>query len=198
MLGLVCQWNGADLDLIPFFCVFNLVWTTIFLETWKRKCATLAFQWGTVNVDKFEEPRAEFHGEEGKLLERNKVTGRLEPKYSQRKRLIQFYCVSVPVLSICLVVSILAMLSYFYTRESTLSFYHENKTIFTWLLSRLPTIVYGLVIYLLDIVYRKIAIFLNDWGMSAHQNLLTLCSNNCGNHLLAFMLYVIPKYCLEK
>ena len=29
------------------FAIFNLIWTTLFLESWKRKCATMAYHWGT-------------------------------------------------------------------------------------------------------------------------------------------------------
>ena len=30
-----------------FFAIFNLFWTTLFLEAWKRKCNAKAFHWGT-------------------------------------------------------------------------------------------------------------------------------------------------------
>lgn len=29
------------------FAIFNLFWTTLFLEFWKRKCSSKAFRWGT-------------------------------------------------------------------------------------------------------------------------------------------------------
>ena len=52
-----------------FFSVFNIVWTTFFLEVWKRNSATFAYTWGTIGIDDFEEARAAYHGELG----RNKV-----------------------------------------------------------------------------------------------------------------------------
>ena len=52
-----------------FFSVFNIVWTTLFLEVWKRNAATFAYKWGTIGTDDFEEARAAYHGELG----RNKV-----------------------------------------------------------------------------------------------------------------------------
>lgn len=33
---------------LVFFCVFNLLWVTVFLEVWKRKCSELAYVWGTL------------------------------------------------------------------------------------------------------------------------------------------------------
>jgi len=50
---------------VVLFCVFNLIWSTIFLEAWKRKTAELAYLWGTINMEQFEEPRASFYGELG-------------------------------------------------------------------------------------------------------------------------------------
>lgn len=52
-----------------FFSVFNIVWTTFFLEVWKRNSATFAYKWGTIGTDDFEEARPSYHGELG----RNKV-----------------------------------------------------------------------------------------------------------------------------
>ena len=52
-----------DVSLRLFFCVFNLVWTTLFLEAWKRESASLAYKWGTLGQDKFEECRAAYYGE---------------------------------------------------------------------------------------------------------------------------------------
>ncbi len=48
-----------------FFSVFNIVWTTFFLEVWKRNSATFAYKWGTIGTDDFEEARPEYHGELG-------------------------------------------------------------------------------------------------------------------------------------
>ena len=32
------------------FSVFNVIWSTIFLELWKRRCSTLAYSWGTLDM----------------------------------------------------------------------------------------------------------------------------------------------------
>lgn len=52
-----------DVSLRLFFCVFNLIWVTVFIEAWKRESASLAYTWGTHGQDKFEECRAAFYGE---------------------------------------------------------------------------------------------------------------------------------------
>ena len=56
-----------DVSLRVFFCVFNLVWVTLFLEAWKRNSASLAYTWGTINTHKFEEARPAYYGELGEF-----------------------------------------------------------------------------------------------------------------------------------
>ena len=88
----------SDMDLVIFFSFFNLIWATIFLESWKRNCATLAYEWGTINMEPFSKARASYYGELGI----NPVTGRLEPQYPKWKRTLKFYAVSLPVVLFCL------------------------------------------------------------------------------------------------
>lgn len=74
--------DWEDYDKYVLFAVFNLVWSTVFLEVWKRCSATLAYGWGTLSRKKaFEEPRAGFRG----ALGFNPVTGREEPVYPSSK-----------------------------------------------------------------------------------------------------------------
>lgn len=44
------------------FALFNVVWSTLFLEEWKRRGAELAYKWGTLDSpgEAMEEPRPQF------------------------------------------------------------------------------------------------------------------------------------------
>lgn len=44
------------------FSVFNVIWATVYLETWKRRGAELAYRWGTLDQrdDLLVEPRPLF------------------------------------------------------------------------------------------------------------------------------------------
>jgi len=165
LLGLVTNFYVSDeyheLSII-LFCVFNLVWATIFLESWKRKTAELAYRWGTIDTEQFEEPRAAFYGELGK----DAVTGRLQPQYSSFRRLVKFYTVSVPVMLIALVVAWYVMLLYFYLEEYIKPMLVGDNTMYGTALSLLPTIVYALIVLVLNAVYQPLAIVLNNWGNS--------------------------------
>ena len=109
-------WLGHDdVNMQIFFSIFNIVWATIFMEAWKQNCSTLAFQWGTINMEQFEEARPQYYG----VLGVNKITGRLEPSYPKYKRSLKFYCVSLPVVLFCLFLAFLVMLGYFWLQVRT-------------------------------------------------------------------------------
>ncbi|ETN76763.1 hypothetical protein NECAME_11479 [Necator americanus] len=73
------------------FAFFNCVWSTAYLESWKRKQAELAFRWGTYdnNCDSYlQDPRPQFQGE---YFAPNPVSGRVEPYYPPWKHAIVRY-----------------------------------------------------------------------------------------------------------
>ncbi|EQC28360.1 hypothetical protein SDRG_13907 [Saprolegnia diclina VS20] len=47
---------------VPLFGAFVVLWSTLFLESWKRQTATLALQWGTTNIEEVEQVRPSFQG----------------------------------------------------------------------------------------------------------------------------------------
>ena len=70
---------------MAFFCIFNLLWVTIFLEVWKRKCNELAYVWGTLRMTKWEEPRSNYRGPPSV----DPVTGRYMAKYPWWKTMVK-------------------------------------------------------------------------------------------------------------
>lgn len=54
------------------FALFNVVWSTLFLEEWKRRGAELAYKWGTLDSpgEAVEEPRPQFRVSRGCLSPR--------------------------------------------------------------------------------------------------------------------------------
>ncbi|GAA6099537.1 anoctamin-10 isoform X1 [Tachysurus ichikawai] len=138
--------DWEDYDKYVLFAVLNLVWSTVFLEVWKRCSAQLAYGWGTLSRKKaFEEPRPGFHG----VLGLNPVTGREEPTYSHTN-----------------------------AESWALSIYNEDPNLLTSLLLFIPSIIYAVVIELMNLLYRYAAEFLTDWENhrleSSFQNHLVL------------------------
>ncbi|XP_052816111.1 anoctamin-10-like isoform X1 [Mya arenaria] len=163
------------------FAVFNLVWATIFLEAWKRYCAELAFKWGCMDFvsTNSEEPRANYHGRMGK----NPVTGKPEPVFPKSQQYMRFYGVTVPVLCLCLTVAFYAMLGYFWLQAKVDKWYLEDKSWLNLFDTFMPTVVYAIVIAILNAIYRKVAVRLNEFE---NHRLQTSYDNNMILKLIMF------------
>ncbi|KAM6994678.1 anoctamin-10 isoform 2-T2 [Tautogolabrus adspersus] len=167
--------DWEDYDKYVIFAAFNLVWCTVILEFWKRCSASLAYRWGTLSRKKaFEEPRPGFHG----VLGFNPVTGREEPVYPNIKRQLRVYLVSVPFVLLCLYVSLYIMMIYFLMEGWALSVHAEEPTFWTEILLFIPSIIYAVVIEIMNLIYRYAAEFLTEWENhrleSSYQNHLVL------------------------
>ncbi|XP_013202095.1 anoctamin-10 isoform X1 [Microtus ochrogaster] len=164
-----------DYDKYVIFASFNLIWSTVILEVWKRGCANMTYRWGTLVMKRqFEEPRPGFHG----VLGINSVTGREEPLYSSYKRQLRIYLVSLPFVCLCLYFSLYVMMIYFDMEDWVLSLHKDNESVWTSLLLYVPSIVYAIVIEIMNRLYRYAAEFLTSWENhrleSAYQNHLVL------------------------
>lgn len=165
-------WDWEDYDKYVLFAVFNLVWSTVFLEAWKRSSASLAYGWGTLSRKKaFEEPRAGFHG----VLGFNPVTGREEPVYPNSRRQLRIYLVSVPFVVLCLYLAFCIMMVYFDMEVWALALYELEPNVWTGLFLFVPSIIYAVVIEVLNLLYRYAAEFLTDWG---EFHTAALCTEN--------------------
>ncbi|XP_068061821.1 anoctamin-10 isoform X1 [Anomalospiza imberbis] len=164
-----------DYDKYVMFATFNLLWSTVILEVWKRICAILTYRWGTLLMKRqFEEPRPGFHG----VLGINPVTGREEPVYSSFKRQLRIYLVSLPFVCICLYFSLYVMMIYFDLEQWALDYHKENESNFSSLMLYVPSIIYAVVIEIMNRIYRYAAEFLTSWENhrleSSYQNHLIL------------------------
>ncbi|XP_003476919.2 anoctamin-10 isoform X3 [Cavia porcellus] len=164
-----------DYDKYVVFASFNLTWSTVILEVWKRSCADMTYRWGTLVMKRqFEEPRPGFHG----VLGVNPVTGREEPLYPSYKRQLRIYLVSLPFVCLCLYFSLYIMMIYFDLEDWALSVHQESGTEWTGVLLYVPSVIYAIVIEIMNRLYRCAAEFLTAWENhrleSAYQNHLVL------------------------
>uniref|UniRef100_A0A3Q3VXY8 Anoctamin n=1 Tax=Mola mola TaxID=94237 RepID=A0A3Q3VXY8_MOLML len=167
--------DWEDYDKYVIFAAFNLLWCTLILEFWKRCSASLAFRWGTLSRKKaFEEPRPGFHG----VLGFNPVTGREEPLYPNTKRQLRIYLVSLPFVLLCLYMSLYIMMIYFQMEGWALSVHNEDPTLWTGILLFIPSIIYAVIIEIMNLLYRVAAELLTEWENhrleSSYQNHLVL------------------------
>lgn len=150
-----------DYDKYVVFASFNLLWSTVVLEVWKRGCASMTYRWGTLVMKRqFEEPRPGFHG----VLGVNPVTGRKEPLYPSCRRQLRIYLVSLPFVCLCLYFSLYVMMIYFDMEAWALSLHESSGSEWTSVLLYVPSIIYAIVIEIMNRLYRYAAEFLTSWG----------------------------------
>lgn len=150
-----------DYDKYIIFATFNLLWSTIVLEVWKRWCAKLSYNWGTLLMKrKFEEPRPGFHGQLGL----NPATGRKEPTYPNYKRLMRVYLISVPFVCLSIYISLFVMMIYFLMEDLAIAYNIEVQSHFSSILIFCPSIFYAVVIEVMNRIYKYAAEWLTSWG----------------------------------
>ncbi|XP_069698153.1 anoctamin-10 isoform X2 [Periplaneta americana] len=144
---------------IAFFCVFNVLWVTVFLEVWKRKCSELAFTWGTIGMTSLDEPRPNYRGTMGI----DKVTGRYQPQFPRWKTNARLYCVSLPIVLLCMVAAFFVMLASFWAEELIINMRKEQGLDSSGMIVLLPSIVYSALVFILNLYYRMLATWLTEW-----------------------------------
>uniref|UniRef100_G3UN14 Anoctamin n=1 Tax=Loxodonta africana TaxID=9785 RepID=G3UN14_LOXAF len=137
------------------FALFNVVWSTLFLEEWKRRGAELAYKWGTLDSpgEAVEEPRPQFRG----IRRISPVTRAEEFYYPPWKRLLFQLLVSLPLCLTCLVCVFLLMLGCFQLQELVL-----NVKGLPRLTRFLPKVMLALLVSASAEGYKKLAVWLND------------------------------------
>ncbi|XP_076878361.1 anoctamin-10 [Brachyhypopomus gauderio] len=140
--------------------VFSMIWSTVFMELWKRRSAALSYRWGTLTVtEHFQEPRPGFQGQLGT----NPVTGRVEPLFPDWKRQVRVGLVSVPVVGLFLCLVVMGMLGFYYFEGLMANFHKASGSIVTATLSYLPSIVHIVYTNMLGNAYRNVANQLTEW-----------------------------------
>ncbi|XP_043823713.1 anoctamin-8 isoform X3 [Dromiciops gliroides] len=137
------------------FAIFNVIWSTLFLEEWKRRGAEFAYKWGTLDTpgEAIEEPRPQFRG----IRRISPVTNAEEFYYPPWKRLLFQLLVSLPVCATCLIGGFLLMLGCFQLQELVLSVKGLPR-----LVRFLPKIGLALLVSACAEAYKKLAYWLND------------------------------------
>ena len=80
-VGFICWINVAaknndpNVVLMPYYAAFMAIWSTCFIEFWKRKEKDNSMKWGTVGFEDEQQARPEFAADSGVTEEPNPVDG---------------------------------------------------------------------------------------------------------------------------
>ncbi|XP_070496668.1 anoctamin-10 isoform X4 [Chironomus tepperi] len=150
ILGIV-QFLFGDGETTPYFCCFYVVWMTVFLEIWKRKCSAMAYRWGTLSLATIELPRPDYYGKLG----RDPITGKLTPQYPQWKTMTQVYLISVPVILLCIGGAAFMTISQFWVED-----YLIEKFGYESYITMIPSIFQSIFVAILTVFYDRFATYL--------------------------------------
>ncbi|XP_072403619.1 anoctamin-10 isoform X4 [Chiloscyllium punctatum] len=162
------------IDKCILFSVFNMIWSTVVMELWKRHSSVLSYTWGTMQMNsQFEEPRVDYKGSMGI----NPITHRYQPYYPAWRRKLKIWCVSVPVLCLFLSFSLFGMYVFFRMEALVKAYYSENDGCWACVLY-LPSILHTLYVTGMNSLYKMVAEVLTEWENhrleSSYQNHLTI------------------------
>jgi hypothetical protein len=158
--------DGLRSPLVPLYCLFMSIWTTVQWELWKRKQSELAYQWDMMDADAHETVRSEFTGDECI----NTVTGNVSKYYPESKRRRK-QCCSIPVVIVFLTLAAIAFIatkfsSYLLTPLGV----EANGETEQQYVSLGATMASATVIVVLDSIYKKIAVRFTDWENHRYQS----------------------------
>ncbi|XP_034143924.1 anoctamin-10 isoform X2 [Esox lucius] len=140
--------------------VFSMLWSTLFMEFWKRRSSSLSHRWGTLQLSEgFAEPRPGFHG----TLGINPVTGRLEPLFPEWKRQLRVGLVSVPIVVLFMGLVVLGMIGFYHGEALAQGFHQDRGSWFSRALLYLPSVVHIVYTNMLGNVYSTVALQLTEW-----------------------------------
>jgi Calcium-activated chloride channel len=108
-------YQQMELSWVPLFSLFVAAWSTLFIEYWKRHNVTLAHRWGVLNYEQEEVTRPQFRGQ----WMQDPITGEVLRVYPVWRRWLKIG-LSTLVVVLAVVLSSLAMLYVFTTRDSIL------------------------------------------------------------------------------
>nr|XP_022325224.1 anoctamin-3-like isoform X6 [Crassostrea virginica] len=153
--------SSFDNDATPYFALIICVWGTLFLERWKRKNATLAYEWDVDNFEHNEPDRPQFYGLK---VKKDPVTQEPNWFYPFKKQMLKF-AISISTLLFMMsvvLISVVAVITYrlFITFEYCSSMSAIECLITSSLIS---AILNAVSILILGKLYEILAFKLTEW-----------------------------------
>lgn len=145
--------------------VFSMLWSTLFIEFWKRRSSSLSHRWGTLNLaERFAGPRPGFQG----TLGLNPETGRLEPLFPEWQRQLRVGLVSLPLVGLFMGLVVLGMTGFYHGEALVQGFHQDSGSLFSGALLYLPSMAHIVYTNMLGNVYHTVAMQLTEWGERGH------------------------------
>lgn len=149
-IGVAVENNNPNAPDIPYFAGFISLWTTLFLEFWKRKEKYIAMEWGMIGFEETESARPSFYGS----ASISPVTGKPVIHFSKYERSLKSAKSFMLILG-CLLVIFICLVIIFVIRTTVVKFNLNDGVIFS-------SIIFALQIIILAVLFDEFAVKLND------------------------------------
>lgn len=113
-----------------------------------------------------EDPRPLYDGE----TRTSPITGKKEVHYPDHHRLAKICFVSMPLVLFCVYIALAVMSGYIRIQDNLNETYAKQTGFVATLMTTMPSVVYTVVILVLNNLYLRIATKLNDWGKDFKYN----------------------------
>ncbi|XP_047451531.1 anoctamin-10 [Mugil cephalus] len=158
--------------------VFSMLWSTVVMELWKRRSASLSYRWGTLHLaERFAEPRPGFHGDLGV----NPVTGRVEPLFPEWQRDLRMALVSVPVVGMFMGLVVMGMVCFYWAEAQVQQLHKDWDSVLSQTLLYVPSVLHIVYSNVLATGYKTVAQSLTEYENHREQSAFD-------NHLTAKVL----------
>lgn len=141
----------VDVAPIPLYALYVSLWSTMFLEKWKREEAKMRIRWGMTAFLSKEQPRPEFSGE----WKPSPVDGKKIEVFPLRERLIRAAASQGVVWTLILLV-IASVAGTFLFRTILVEWNQEFGGIIT-------AVINAVLIMIFNAIYGKVSFMLTDW-----------------------------------
>jgi Calcium-activated chloride channel. len=88
----------------------------------------------------------------------------LHVKVLMNLNILQLYCVSLPIVLLCMVGAFFFMLVSFWAEGNLITMKKQQGLEPTGLVILLPSVVYSATVFVMNTCYRKLATWLTEWG----------------------------------
>ncbi|CAB3994319.1 anoctamin-4-like isoform X1 [Paramuricea clavata] len=161
----VAHWFDNDLS-VAFACIMS-IWSTLFLEFWKRQQAILGYTWHTLDFEEVEEQVRPEYAAVVTTLRENPATGRMEP-YTPKTTLYKKYAGVFSVVAFMITLVLFAVIGVVVYRaavfgaaaSSSDGSIRTNAKIIT---SMTAAVLNLIAINILKFVYQYVAHWLTNW-----------------------------------
>lgn len=156
-----------DNEATLFFAIFMSIWATMFLEFWKRRQISFAYEWHSIGFEESEEQVRPEYAAADTVLKRNPISGKQEPYMPKGKRfarlmgtvgVVAFFIVLV-IIAVVGVVVFRAALGVVLIASKNVMVRERSKIIIACAAGMLNLV----AINILKFIYKKVAVILTDW-----------------------------------